>query len=163
MYVQFGQWVTSLKAHTHFDKELNNSKSSLCQKQGAFFDTKARKTGAILFIRKNNMRILIYSKEKAAGEWVKETLEEYGRGMHIIVRDDESKQTLNGNFSCIITLGEAGKEVPEGKLHFNFPAPADTEEYASLRRSLWILYRDTLRDMIGSKCSCGLYDVCHCH
>ena len=161
--MQFGQWVTLLKAHTHSDKYSNESKSSLYQKQGAFFATEARKASATLFIRKNIMRILIYSKDKAAGEWIKDTLEEYGRGMHIIVRDEENNRILNGNFSCIITLGEAEKDVPEEKLHFNYPTPGNEEEYASLRRRLWILYRDTLRDMIGSKCSCGLYDVCHCH
>ena len=64
------------------------------QKQGAFFATEARKASAILFIRKNIMRILIYSKDKAAGEWIKETLEEYGRGMHIIVRGEDNEDIL---------------------------------------------------------------------
>lgn len=109
------------------------------------------------------MRILIYTKERTAGEWTKETLEEFGRGMNIIIRSNENPKILNGNFSCIITLGEDESNIPDNKLHFNLPIPTNEEEYALLRRNLWALYRDTLRDMIGSKCSCGLYDVCHCH
>ena len=109
------------------------------------------------------MRILIYTNDNTAGEWIKETLEEFGRGMHIIVRGEDRKDILNSNFSCIITLGDDEKDFPNGKLHFNYPLPTNEEEYASLRHKLWALYRDTLRDMIGSKCSCGLYDVCHCH
>jgi hypothetical protein len=50
--VQFGQWVTLLRTHTHSDKYSNESKSSLYQKQGAFFATEARKASATLFIRK---------------------------------------------------------------------------------------------------------------
>ena len=109
------------------------------------------------------MRILIYSKEIPVGEWAKETLEEFGRGMHIIVRDEKNPQILNSNFSYIITLGKPDAIIPSGKLHTNFALPANEEEYTTLRRSLWALYRDTLREMIGNKCSCGLYDVCHCH
>ena len=109
------------------------------------------------------MRILIYTKDTTAGDWAKETLEEYGRGMHIIVRDESHKNLLNSHFSCIITLGETEECVPGDKMHYNYPIPQNDEERAKLRRDLWVLYRDTLRDMIGSKCSCGLYDVCHCH
>ena len=110
-----------------------------------------------------NMKILIYSKDTSAGEWVKETLEEFGRGMHIIVKDETHKNLLNSYFSCIITLGETEGRVPSDKMHFCYPIPHNDEERAKLRRDLWALYRDTLRDMIGSKCSCGLYDICHCH
>ena len=109
------------------------------------------------------MRILIFTKDTSAGEWVKETLEEYGRGMHIIIRDETHKNLLNSHFSCIITLGEPENSVPSDKLLYNYPIPDNDEERAKLRHELWVLYRDTLRDMIGSKCSCGLYDVCHCH
>lgn len=109
------------------------------------------------------MKILIYTKDTAAGEWVKDTLEEYGRGMHIFVKENSNKNILNGNFSYIITLGEEEDIVLSNKLHSNFPIPGNDEEKALLRHHLWALFRDTLRDMIGSKCSCGLYDICHCH
>lgn len=109
------------------------------------------------------MRILVYTNNTTAGEWIKETLEEFGRGMHIITKNEEDKDILEKHFSCIITLGDAGKDIPDGKLHFNVPVPINEEDYALLKRNLWALYRDTLRDMIGNKCSCGLYDVCHCH
>lgn len=109
------------------------------------------------------MRILVYTNNTTAGEWIKETLEEFGRGMHITTRSEEDKELLKKHFSCIITLGISGKDIPDGKLHFNFPVPTSEENYALLKRNLWALYRDTLRDMIGNKCSCGLYDVCHCH
>ena len=109
------------------------------------------------------MKLLIYTKETDVAEWIKDTLEEFGRGMHIIVKDNSNKEVLNGNFSYIITLGESEDIVPNNKLHSNFPTPRNDEEKALLRHCLWALYRDTLRDMIGSKCSCGLYEVCHCH
>ena len=109
------------------------------------------------------MKLLIYTNDTAAGMWVKETLEEYGRGMHIIVKDRSNSNILNSHLSYIITLGENEDAMPGNKPHSNYPIPANNEERVALRRSLWVLYRDTLRDMIGSKCSCGLYDICHCH
>lgn len=109
------------------------------------------------------MKLLIYTKDMVAGEWVKNTLEEFGRGMHIIVKENSNINILNKNFSYIITLGENEYIAPNNKQHCNFPVPSNDEEKALLRHNLWVLYRDTLRDMIGSKCSCGLYDICHCH
>jgi hypothetical protein len=109
------------------------------------------------------MKILVYTNNISAGEWVKETLEEFGRGMHIIVRGEDNEDILKNPFSYVITLGNLDKEIPSEKRHITFPNPVNDEDYALLRRSLWTLYRDTLRDMIGNKCSCGLYDVCHCH
>lgn len=109
------------------------------------------------------MKILVYTPERTIGEWIKKTLEEFGRGMHIIVKDERTDKLSSYNFSCIITLGDSGKNIPYNKLHINYPLPSTEEEKALLRQKLWALYRDTLRDMIGSKCSCGLYDICHCH
>lgn len=108
------------------------------------------------------MRLLIFTSNIAAGEWAKEILEEFGRGMHISVVPDSKPQVLKGNWSYIITLGETTAET-DGKAHTGYPIPMNDDERALLRRSLWALYRDTLRDMIGNKCSCGLYDTCHCH
>ena len=51
------------------------------------------------------MKLLIYTNDTAAGMWVKETLEEYGRGMHIIVKDRSNSNILNSHLSYIITLG----------------------------------------------------------
>lgn len=109
------------------------------------------------------MKLLIYTNDTATGMWIKETLEEYGKGMHILVRDSSNMNILDNHFSYIITLGENKNDVPDNKPHTNYPVPTNDEEKVALRRGLWILYRDTLRDMIGSKCSCGLYDICHCH
>ena len=65
------------------------------------------------------MKLLIYTKDTAAAEWVKDTLEEFGRGMHIIVKDNSNNNILNGNFSYIITLGENEDIVPNNRLHSN--------------------------------------------
>jgi hypothetical protein len=109
------------------------------------------------------MRILVDSEKKESGEWAKERLEEFGRGMHITVVQNAGSRQLGGNWSYIIVLGECPGELPAGKPVARYPIPKNEAEEAELKRSLWALYRDELRDMIGSKCSCGLYDVCHCH
>ena len=107
------------------------------------------------------MKILIYTKATELGEWSKETLNEFGRGMHIRVSD--KPELAGGNWSFIILLGEERPEGADKKKCLHYPIPQGDDERSEYRRKLWALYRDTLRDMIGSKCSCGLYDVCHCH
>lgn len=109
------------------------------------------------------MRILVYTKDITAGEWVKATLREFGRGMHITVADESRHHLLGGKWSYIIAVGtEIDGKVDKGK-STSYPLPIDEGEQAAMRRNLWALYRDTLRDMIGAQCSCGLYDICHCH
>ena len=109
------------------------------------------------------MRILVYTKDITAGEWVKETLQEFGRGMHITVADESRCDLLGGKWSYIIAGGtEIDGKVDKGKFT-SYPLPKDEGEQAAMRRNLWALYRDTLRDMTGAQCSCGLYDICHCH
>lgn len=108
------------------------------------------------------MRILIYTSDIETGEWARETLEEFGRGMHITVADNNSPDLLHRKWSCIISIGNDDATI-EGKLHFRYPAPHGDKERASLRRALWALYRDTLKEMTGARCSCGMYDTCHCH
>lgn len=107
------------------------------------------------------MRILIYTPETEIGEWAKETLNEFGRGMHIHVSD--KPEMLEGKWSFVITIGEDCNKATDPQKDVCYPIPQEDEERTGLRRRLWALYRDTLRDQIGSKCSCGLYDVCHCH
>lgn len=108
------------------------------------------------------MRILIYTSDITVGEWAKSTLEEFGRGMHITVVPDSKPQVINGNWSYIIIIG-AQATITNNKQNSFYHTPLNEEERIQLRRNLWALYRDTLRDMIGNKCSCGLYDTCHCH
>lgn len=107
------------------------------------------------------MRILIYTTETEVGEWAKETLNEFGRGMHIHVSD--KPEMLEGKWSFVITIGEDCNKATDPQKSACYPVPQGDEERAGIRRKLWALYRDTLRDRIGSKCSCGLFDVCHCH
>lgn len=109
------------------------------------------------------MKIAIYTSDTEIGNWAKETLEEFGRGMHIRVLSCHDKEALSLNWSYIITFGECDADVPSEKQHTRFSIPVNEEERMECRRRLWALYRDTLRDMIGGKCSCGLFDVCHCH
>ena len=108
------------------------------------------------------MRILINTEKKEIGDWAREQLQEFGRGMHITVIQEADSRQLSGNWSYIITIGNCSVTPPEGKPVVYYPA-TDDEGLAEFRRKLWALYRDNLRDMIGSKCSCGLYDICHCH
>ena len=121
-------------------------------------------TAAIVSLLKTkNMKILIFTNDLQTGYWAKDTLEEFGRGMQISVVSDNSSDILEKNWSHIITFIESDTKIPAGKRHTNLLPPTDDEERAQCRRELWVLYRDTLRDMIGNKCSCGLYDTCHCH
>lgn len=108
------------------------------------------------------MRILIYTSDIEAGEWAKERLEEFGRGMHITVAGNSAPEILQDNWSYIICIGNSNADI-EGKPHLRYPVPYGDEGHTSLRRELWALYRDTLKEMTGNKCSCGMFDTCHCH
>lgn len=109
------------------------------------------------------MKLLIYTDDAQLGEWAKETIEDFGRGIKIIVSHGKDPQILGKPFSYIIIFGEGKEDMPGSKQYSHYPTPADEQEKTTLKRNLWALYRDTLRDMIGDKCSCGLYDICHCH
>lgn len=109
------------------------------------------------------MRILICATDKECGEWTRDLLLEFGRGMHISVASKDFAQVLSDNWSFIIVLGDSMIGMPNGVPHCFYSLPHNDEDLAELRRNLWILYRDTLRDMIGGKCSCGMFDMCHCH
>lgn len=109
------------------------------------------------------MRLLVYSSDVTCAQWVRETLLDFGRGMHIFVSSDTEVGVLEGNWSYIIVLGDIAAEVPQGRACSLFSLPTTTIEQDALRRQLWTLYRDTLYDLIGNKCCCGLYDTCHCH
>lgn len=107
------------------------------------------------------MRILIYTSDTQVGEFAKSTLQEFGRGMHITVSADSKK--VEGHWSYIIAIGEMPTGFNTDTPSITYPLPKEEEEFNILRRRLWALYRDELRDRIGNKCSCGLFDVCHCH
>ena len=109
------------------------------------------------------MRLLIYSSDNLCAQWVKDTLNEFGRGMHISIALASDPEMLNAKWAYIILLGDVRVPVLPGMPHIHFPLFAGHEEQEAMRRKLWLLYRDTIYDMIGSKCSCGMYDVCHCH
>lgn len=106
------------------------------------------------------MRIVVYAEKQEAGERIKEMLEEFGHGMHITVSASGNPEVLSRNWSHIIIAGNCKEEVPAGTPVTHCPA---LDDEAELKRTLWALYRDTLRDLTGGECSCGLHDTCHCH
>ena len=110
MYVPFGQWETLLKTHTHYKKHRTKKRLLVSSKKNkeSFFALLP-----LFYIRNDiNMKILVYTNNISAGEWVKETLEEFGRGMHIIVRGEDNEDILKKPFSYVITLGNLDKEIP---------------------------------------------------
>lgn len=109
------------------------------------------------------MRILVYSSDIACAQWVRDTLNDFGRGMHITIASSAEPEVLNGKWAYIIILGEEKTSIPLIVPYSCLPLFANPNEQEALRRNLWRLYRDTLYEMIGSKCVCGMYDFCHCH
>ena len=109
------------------------------------------------------MKILIYGNNEAECLWCKDILETFGRGMHIGIETPKTATGKEKNFSCVITIGDAPAPPHKAKYNFRCQAPNDDESKATCKRELWAMFRDTLRDAIGGKCSCGLYDICHCH
>ncbi len=80
------------------------------------------------------MRILIYTTETEVGEWAKETLNEFGRGMHIHVSD--KPEMLEGKWSFTIIFGEDCNNATDPQKNACYPVPSDNEERAGLRRKL---------------------------
>jgi hypothetical protein len=109
------------------------------------------------------MRLLICSFDQSCAEWVRNTLLDFGRGMRITISISSETSILQENWSYIIFLGNIHRDVVVDMPYSRFVIYDSLEDQVLLYRSLWVLYRDTLYDMIGTKCCCGLYDVCHCH
>ena len=108
------------------------------------------------------MRILVYSSDIASAEWVKDTLNDFGRGMHIVTSSTSSEVLLD-KWAYIIILGDENISISPTIQYSCLPLYTNQDEQQTLRRQLWQLYRDTLQDLIGNRCSCGMYDFCHCH
>ena len=109
------------------------------------------------------MKILIYGNNEAECLWCKELLETFGKGMHISTETPCTSTGRERHLSCVITVGNTPAPPHTAKYKFTCHAPTNDESKATCKKELWAIFRDTLRDAIGGKCSCGLYDTCHCH
>ena len=103
------------------------------------------------------MKILIKANNPDIAARIKEILEAFGKGMNIYTRDNGISY-----YPCVILVGDTNV-WQEPELLRKFAEPASNDDWAAIKKELWALYRDHLKDMFGTKCTCGLYDFCHCH
>ena len=103
------------------------------------------------------MKVLIKCDNEAVAAHVKEMLESFGKGMHIYTHDDGFSY-----YKCVICVGDT-TVWNEPELLCQLINPATTDDWAALKSTLWRFYRDHIKDAFGTKCTCGLYEYCHCH
>ncbi|MCF0197184.1 MAG: hypothetical protein HUK03_08175 [Bacteroidaceae bacterium] len=103
------------------------------------------------------MKILIKAQEAQVATWSKEVLESFGKGLHIYTRDDGFSY-----YGCVICIGDTSV-YQEPDLFARFAEPHVEEDWERLRKDLWQFYRDNIQDTFGNRCSCGLFEFCHCH
>lgn len=109
------------------------------------------------------MKTLIYApRNKEIGGRVKDWLDDFGKGLHTYVAwDGESEKIAEGdNWSHVLILGV--EKLPES-IATQGSSVITLGDEANIRHQTYVIYRDILSDMVGSRCTCGLYDVCHCH
>ncbi len=117
------------------------------------------------------MKTLIYApgREKMAKQ-VKEWLEDFGRGLHVMIASDENEtgSALKQHWSHTLLIGIS--DLPKGivsqgtsKIDVEGKDLESEEDFAKMRHEVYVVYRDILSDMVGTRCTCGLYDICHCH
>ena len=103
------------------------------------------------------MKILIKAKDEELAKKVKLEMESFGKGMHIFTRDDGFSY-----YKCVVSIGKFSV-FPEPELFAQFTAPKSDEEWEKLKKELWGFYRDNIKEAFGTRCSCGLFEFCHCH
>ncbi|MCF0198916.1 MAG: hypothetical protein HUK02_06280 [Bacteroidaceae bacterium] len=103
------------------------------------------------------MKILIKADDEAIAQRVKELLESFGHGLHIYTKDDGISY-----YGCVIGVGDCRVFV-KPDLFVALPVPRSAADWESLQKDLWAFYRDHLKDTVGNRCSCGLFEFCHCH
>ena len=103
------------------------------------------------------MNILVTTDDNEIAERIKEILLSFGKGMHIH-RTDYGITT----YGCAIAIGDA-ITTTQDDINRRYSKPATEDDWQQLEKELWHLYRDYLKDMIGGRCSCGMFEFCHCH
>mgnify|MGYP003293577192 CR=1 FL=1 len=81
------------------------------------------------------MRILVYSSDIACAQWVRDTLNDFGRGMHITIASSAEPEVLNGKWAYIIILGEEKTSIPLTVPYSCLPLFANPNEQEALRRN----------------------------
>ncbi len=109
------------------------------------------------------MEILIYTLIKEDGNWAKELLNSFGKGLHITVATPDDLSLLHTQWDCILWLGVEPELSLLTEYELTLTNPKDEESQNILKRELWIFYRDYISERMSVPCSCGLYDWCHCH
>ncbi|MCF0188535.1 MAG: hypothetical protein HUK04_03470 [Bacteroidaceae bacterium] len=103
------------------------------------------------------MKILINARDVATASRVKDLLDSFGRGLHIFTRDDGISY-----YGCVLCIGDfALFQQPE--MLAKFPEPHSDDDWQRLEHDLWTFYRDKLKDEYADRCSCGMFEFCHCH
>jgi hypothetical protein len=117
------------------------------------------------------MKTLIYAPThpdiaKQAQKW----LEMFGKGLHVsAIGTAECQDAILGehwSHAIIVDASSLPSSVHcKGASHVDTCGRnlADADDFRSLRHDFYVIYRDILQDMVGTRCSCGLYDMCHCH
>ena len=103
------------------------------------------------------MKILIKASDADVAQRIKELLESFGKGMRIFTKDDGFSY-----YGCVLLVGDA-KVWNEPELVCHLDNPTRETDWEQLQKQLWAFYRDNIKDTFGTKCSCGLYDICRCH
>ncbi|MCF0191306.1 MAG: hypothetical protein HUJ96_08605 [Marinilabiliaceae bacterium] len=103
------------------------------------------------------MKILIKAYDSAVAERIKVILASYDKGLRLFTRDDGISY-----YKCVISIGKRPTGL-EADIQGSFNEPADEGDWKQLESELWAFYRDNLKEAFGGKCSCGLYEFCHCH
>ena len=103
------------------------------------------------------MKILVTANDNDTAKRAKDMLDSFGKGMHIFTRDDGFSY-----YGCVICIGKVAiSQEPE--LFRKFDEPVTDEDWERLEKELWTFYRDYIKDSFGTRCSCGLFEFCHCH
>ena len=103
------------------------------------------------------MKILIKAKEETVANRVKEILESFGKGMYVYTKDDGFSY-----YRCVVRVGDVASFLVPA-LSCRLDEPMSDEDWQQLEKQLWAFYRDNLKDAFGNRCSCGLFEYCHCH
>ena len=103
------------------------------------------------------MKILIKAQDETVSMRVKETLESFGKGMHIFTKDDGFSY-----YKCVLCIGKE-RVWDDPELFRKFDEPKTEADWEQLNKELWTFYRDNIKEAFGAKCSCGLFEYCHCH
>ncbi|MCF0202213.1 MAG: hypothetical protein HUK08_02500 [Bacteroidaceae bacterium] len=103
------------------------------------------------------MKILIKANDTSISERAKGLLESFGKGMHIYTRDDGISL-----YGCVICIG-ATTDFSQPELFLTVAEPKTEDDWGDTEKALWNFYRDNLKDVFSGRCSCGLFEYCHCH